>query len=127
MYQPPVAKSRLTFGELEAPSCFWFTVFLALYLAGIAGQQLLVLERLAEFSIQLHQRTADAHTGCLCLPLVATAVNVHVEVVEVALQVYGNERFSDGTLHVGLGKVLFVVFAVHADFAFTLGEIDPRN
>jgi hypothetical protein len=57
----PNVNSELALAELEALACALLSVLLAFLGAGVAGEEALALQLLAQFNVELQQGAGNAH------------------------------------------------------------------
>jgi hypothetical protein len=76
---------RLTFAELEFTASTGLTGFLTLNLACVTSEETVLLQGRTILSIDLAECASDTHTGCFCLAVNATTIEVDVDVIALHL------------------------------------------
>jgi len=117
---------RLTLAELEATTCLWTSGLLSLDLAAVACHKAFGTECLLVLSVNLDQGACDSQAESLRLTGVATAIEVHVDVVLLG-HVEQRERLLHDELEYGAGEVLCQVALVDGNLASTFADIYAGN
>ena len=117
----------LTLAELEASACTGLTRFLALYLAGIAGEETGGLERgTPSLSVYLAKCTGDTEPDSLSLSFDTATYNGDFN-IELAGCTGNLERLVHDITEGLEGKILIERPVVNGDVAFSGGEINTGN
>jgi hypothetical protein len=116
---------RLTFGELEALTCFRLTEFLALDNAGVTREKLLDLQWCAEVSIDLRQCAGDSEANRFGLAAVTTTYHVDFHIV-LAQYIEFLEWSYNVSANVRQWEIFLVFPAVDLDLAGAIRYVYAR-
>ncbi len=110
--------SGLTLRELELLTCPWLAGFLTFLHTRVASEQTSLLERDAEFAVELEKSASDSEGDRTRLSAVAAALNLSDD-VDLVLELGSSEWGEGDTLEVIVREKVFGFLAVYYDLAAT--------